>query len=130
MASDATTAEAPMTRRDLEAKIVALAWKDDEFRKKFLADPKAQFEEKLGTKLPASLRITAHEENENSLHFVIPTKPLEKPIEELSDEDLEKIAGGTLPSLIAVSIVGTAAMTALLAVGTVMSVRDGARDWK
>ena len=101
-----------MTRRDLEAKIVALAWKDDEFRKKFLADPKAQFEEKLGTKLPASLRITAHQEDENSLHFVIPTKPLEKPIEELSDEDLEKIAGGTLPALLAVSIVGTAAQLA------------------
>ena len=37
--------------------------------------------------------MTVHEENENSLHFVIPTKP--KTAAELSDEDLEKVAGGT-----------------------------------
>ena len=84
---------APLTRRDLEAKIVALAWQDEDFRRKFVADPKAQFEERLGTKLPASLKMTAHEENENSLHFVIPAKP--KTTAELSDEDLEKVAGGT-----------------------------------
>jgi hypothetical protein len=34
------------------SRAVALAWKDDEFRAKFLADPKAQFEEKLGTSCP------------------------------------------------------------------------------
>ncbi len=111
MTSDVTAAEAPMTRKDLEAKIVALAWKDDEFRKKFLADPKAQFEEKLGTKLPASLKMTAHEENENSLHFVIPTKP--KAVEELSDEDLEKIAGGTAAVIAAFAIVVLSALCVL-----------------
>jgi hypothetical protein len=87
-------AGAPMRRKDLEAKIVALAWKDDEFRAKFLADPKAQFEEKLGTKLPGSLVMTAHAENQNHLHFVIPAKPTAD-LDELSDDDLEKVAGGT-----------------------------------
>ena len=123
MASDATTADVPMTRKDLEAKIVALAWKDDDFRKKFLADPKAQFEEKLGTKLPASLRITAHEENENSLHFVIPTKP--KALEELSDEDLEKIAGGTVPV-----VVGSAILVAAAALFVAGRIRDNPDPWK
>jgi hypothetical protein len=86
-------AAAPLTRRDIEAKIVALAWQDDDFRRKFVADPKGQFEERLGTNLPASLKMTVHEEGENSLHFVIPAKP--KTSAELSDEDLEKVAGGT-----------------------------------
>jgi Nitrile hydratase, alpha chain len=86
-------ATAPLTRRDIEAKIVALAWQDDDFRRKFVADPKGQFEQRLGTKLPASLKMTVHEENENNLHFVIPTKP--KSAAELSDEELEKVAGGT-----------------------------------
>jgi len=86
-------AAAPLTRREIEAKIVALAWQDDDFRRKFVADPKGQFEQRLGTKLPASLKMTAHEENENSLHFVIPVKP--KSAAELSDEELEKVAGGT-----------------------------------
>jgi hypothetical protein len=93
MTDNASTA-APLTRRDVEAKIVALAWKDDDFRRKFVADPKAQFEEKLGTKLPPSLNITAHQEDENSLYFVIPAKPKAN-LDELSDEELEKVAGGT-----------------------------------
>src|SRR5262245_36037096 len=91
--TDNTKAAAPLTRRDIEAKIVALAWQDDDFRRKFVADPKGQFEERLGTKLPASLKMTVHQENENSLHFVIPTKP--KAAAELSDAELEKVAGGT-----------------------------------
>ena len=88
-----TGAAAPMTRRDIEAKIVALAWQDDDFRRKFVADPKGQFEERLGAKLPASLKMAVHEEDANSLHFVIPMRPAA--ISELSDEELEKVAGGT-----------------------------------
>jgi hypothetical protein len=38
--------------------------------------------------------MTVHEESENSLHFVIPMKPKSN-LGELSDEDLERIAGGT-----------------------------------
>jgi hypothetical protein len=93
---------APLTRKDIEAKIVALAWQDDDFRRKFVADPKGQFEARLGTKLPQSLRMTAHEENENSLHFVIPMKP--QATAELSDEELEKVAGGISPTVIIFTI--------------------------
>ena len=92
MASD-NAAAAPLSRRELEEKIVARAWTDDEFRRKFVADPKGQFEEHLGTKLPETLTITVHEEGPDSLHFVIPQKPKGN-LEELSDEDLEKVAGG------------------------------------
>jgi hypothetical protein len=80
-------------RRAIEEKIVALAWKDDGFRKAFLADPKKQFEERLGVRLPAELKMTAWQEDENSLHFVIPAAPKIN-LSELSDEDLEKVAGG------------------------------------
>jgi len=83
----------PLTRQDIEAKIVAQAWQDEDFRRKFLADPKGQFEEKLGIRLPANLKITAHQEDENQLHFVIPVSPPAN-LDELSDEDLERVAGG------------------------------------
>ena len=43
------------------------AWTDEEFRRKFLADPKAQFEEHLGTKLPDNLVMTAYQEDANHL---------------------------------------------------------------
>ncbi|HEX5454143.1 MAG TPA: NHLP leader peptide family RiPP precursor [Stellaceae bacterium] len=86
----------PFTRQDIEAKIVAHAWQDEEFRRKFLADPKGQFEEKLGVKLPVNLKITAHQEDENHLHFVIPVKRSAN-VDELSDQDLENVAGGVEP---------------------------------
>ena len=92
MASDNAGA-APISRRELEEKIVARAWTDEEFRRKFVVDPKGQFESHLGTKLPEALTITVHEETPDSLHFVIPDKPKGK-LDELSDEDLEKVAGG------------------------------------
>jgi len=90
-----TQAAAPMTRRDLETKIIVKAWEDEAFRTRFLAEPKAMFEERLGVKLPETLTITAHAEDAEHLHFVIPAKP-DIDFDELSDEDLEKIAGGTL----------------------------------
>ena len=83
----------PLSRRQIEDKIVARAWTDDDFREKFLADPKEQFEEHLGTKLPDALVMTAYAEDANHLHFVIPAKP-KIDLDELSDEDLEKVAGG------------------------------------
>src|SRR5690349_1942523 len=111
MATDNAGA-APMSRREMEEKIVARAWTDDEFRRKFVADPKGQFEQHLGTKLPESLTITVHEEAPDNLHFVIPAKPPGN-LSELSDEDLEKVAGGldvvtTAFSLLAVSAVSAA----------------------
>src|SRR5262249_33240465 len=119
--TDNTSAAAPLTRKDVEAKIVALAWKDDDFRQKFLADPKGQFEEKLGSKLPASLKMTAHAEDENSLHFVIPMKP--RAMSELSDEELEEVAGGTDVAVTAVVVtvvvsgVGSAAIASVASGG-------------
>jgi|SRR5579871_1381956 len=92
--NDNASAAEPLTRSDIEAKIVALAWRDDEFRRRFIADPKGQFEERIGQKLPSSLAISVHEENENDLHFVIPVKPRPN-TGELSDDDLERVTGGT-----------------------------------
>jgi len=108
--TDNPSTATPMTRKDVEAKIVALAWQNDDFRRKFVADPKGQFEERLGAKMPADLKIKVHEENENSLHFVIPMRP--KPTaSELSDEDLERIAGGTSPTVFLSITIASQAIT-------------------
>jgi hypothetical protein len=90
---DTKNGQAAVTRRDIEAKIVALAWQDDAFRRKFIADPKGQFEDRLGIKLPATLKTAVPEETDNSLHFVIPAKPKAN-LSELSEEEPEKVAGG------------------------------------
>jgi hypothetical protein len=119
MMQAAPAGEPPLTRRDIEAKIVALAWQDDEFRRKFVADPKGQFEERLGTRLPASLKMTVHEEDETSLHFVIPLKPRAN-LDELSDEDLETVAGG-----LDIITTATVLITAFIVGGAVGSVTAG-----
>lgn len=107
-----SSAAAPVSRRELEEKIIARAWRDEAFRQKFLADPKGQFEAELGTKLPESLTITAHEEGPDSVHFVIPLKPAAS-LEELSDEDLEKVAGG-VDVIVSITILATLAGTSTI----------------
>ena len=99
----------PLSRRDLQEKIIARAWTDDDFRRKFAADPKGQFEEHLGTRLPEGLVMTVHEETPNSLHFVIPMKPSGEAAE-LSDEDLEKVAGGIDVTMMLTLIASVAAV--------------------
>ena len=84
--------EQQISRRDLEALIVQRAWKDDAFRSEFLDDPKATIEKYSGQKIPAEYKVVALAEDDKTIHFVIPAKPANT--DELSDEDLEKVAGG------------------------------------
>jgi hypothetical protein len=78
-----------MTFKEVEQAIVAQTLKSDEFRKEFMADPRGSIEKYSGQTLPADVSVHAHENNDKELHFVIPAKP-----DELTDEDLEKVAGG------------------------------------
>jgi hypothetical protein len=113
----AGTEDEPLSRRQIEEKIVALAWKDEGFRKAFLADPKAAFEQRLGIALPAGVKMAAHAEDENHLYFVLPARPQSA---ELSDEDLEKIAGGFDLVFGATVLMATAAVgSAIAGVNTV-----------
>ena len=84
--------EPQISRRDLEALIVQRAWKDDAFRTEFLDDPKATIEKYSGQKIPDQFKVIALAEDDKTIHFVIPAKPATS--DELSDEDLEKVAGG------------------------------------
>ena len=77
----------------MESLIIAHAWKDPVFKKEFLANPKATIEKYSGQKLPDNVKIVANEENANTMYFTIPQAPAN--MNELSDEDLEKVAGGT-----------------------------------
>ena len=109
-----------LTRRDVEAMIVQRAWTHPEFREEFLADPKAVIEKYSGQKLPAEINVVALAEDDKTIHFVIPPKPANA--DQLSDEDLEKVAGGI--DAITLAVVGGIALAAALGLGIASTEKD------
>jgi hypothetical protein len=96
------------TRRDLETALIEKCWKDPEFKKQVISDPKGMLERHTGQKLPTQIKIFIHEEDANTLHFSIPTAPSN--LSELSDDELEKVAGGTDVIVTVATITVTAAI--------------------
>ena len=76
------------TYAELRADVLEMAMKDQDFRARLLADPKAAVQEATGLALPDSVTIHVHEESESVGHLVLP------PSSSLADEDLEQIAAG------------------------------------
>jgi hypothetical protein len=83
-----------LTRHDLEAKIVKRCWEDEAFRKEFTADPAGAFVKYLEVPRESLPQIVVHEEGAGSWHIVLPAKPGHA--SELSEADLEKVAGGSI----------------------------------
>lgn len=76
---------------DAQEKIVAKALKDAAFRAALLKDANAAVEKELGVKLPAGLKIKVVEDTATTVHLALPAAAKKG---ELSDADLEKVAGG------------------------------------
>ncbi len=110
-------------RNQLRTALIEKCWKDPEFKAQVIADPKGMYEKATGRKLPGNIKIFIHEENPDTLHFSIPPGPEHST--ELSDEELERVAGGTeviVAFLVTVGVsIGSAAyagaVTAAVAVG-------------
>jgi Nitrile hydratase, alpha chain len=71
------------------SQLIAKCWSDEDFKRKLLADPAATLTAE-GAEFPAGLSVKAVEDTDKLVHFVIPPKPTE-----LSDEDLDQVAGGS-----------------------------------
>jgi hypothetical protein len=96
-----------LTRHDLEAKIIKRCWKDEAFCKEFTSDPAGVFTKYLDVPAGHLAKITVSQEEPGTWHIVLPSKPADA--SELSDTDLEKIAGGTAAII---TLVGSAAVSA------------------
>lgn len=83
--------EAASPRREMEARIIARAWKDEAFAQELRSNPKAAIEKEVG-KLPDAIQIQVVEESPTNLYLVLPAKPSSKM--ELSDAELDSVAGG------------------------------------
>ena len=91
--SDQNTPKLP-TWQEFHNELIVKALKDENFRKELIADPKTVVEMEMGKykegmKLPATLEIKVIEQPANALYLVLPTMT-----DELSDEELDSVAGG------------------------------------
>jgi hypothetical protein len=81
-------------RAEMERRLVQRSIEEESFRQRLLEDPKGAVEQELGTRLPEEVRVVAVEETADTIYLVLPsTSPLGEG-GELSDRELEAVAGG------------------------------------
>jgi Nitrile hydratase, alpha chain len=79
----------------MERKLVQRGLEDENFRQRLIEDPRGAIEEELGTRLPEELQVVAVEETADTIYLVLPPgRSGDIQAEELSDRDLEGVAGG------------------------------------
>ena len=85
--------QAPM---DIEQLIVNKAAEDEAFKQQLLSNPKTAITKELNVDLPADLQIEVVQQTPQKLYLVLPleVKLEEEAGEELSEEELEAVAGG------------------------------------
>lgn len=86
-------------RRDLESQVIVKAWKDPGFLKELRTHPEAALERALGIELPSGVKVHVHQEDEKSLHLVLPQGP-GAPAERISEADLQRTAGVRVPGTV------------------------------
>jgi hypothetical protein len=84
-----------VSRKDVREALVRTALKDEFFRESLVANPKLVVERALGTKLPEDMEVVVVQETDEKMFIVL---PMQLPFEtgDLSDAELEQIAGGFL----------------------------------
>ena len=71
------------------AKIIAKAWRDPAFKAELIANPAAALKAE-GIDVPNGMALTVLENTDKQFHLVLPPVPTD----ELSEDDLEAVAGG------------------------------------
>ena len=89
-----TEAPAGGGRAEIERTLVQRSMEDVDFRQRLLEDPKGTVEQELGTQLPEDVQVRAVEETPDTIYLVLPDKSPLGQGGELSDQELEALAGG------------------------------------
>jgi hypothetical protein len=89
--TDATTGG---DRGAMEQRIIRRSLEDDVFRQRLLENPKAAIEEEASIQLPEGIEIRSVEETPDTVYIVLPGRPADVRAGELSDRELESVAGG------------------------------------
>ncbi len=83
------------SRKEMEAEMIAKAWKDEGYKKELLSNPKKVIGREFRITFPEQTNVQVLEENPSTLYFVLPMRP-DLSAAELSEEQLEVVAGGGL----------------------------------
>ena len=81
-------------RTEVDRRLVQRSLEDEDFRQRLLDDPKGTMEQELGSRLPESIEVRALEESAQTIYLVLPVRSADLQTGELSDEELEEVAGG------------------------------------
>lgn len=79
------------TRAQVDAMVADKLASDPGFRDVLLADPRAAISALVGLTLPEAVNVEVHEESLTTIHLVLPAV---SKAGEISEDDLELVAGG------------------------------------
>ena len=81
-----------MIQGTVQELVIARAVKDGAFRQELLSNPRAVLAQEYHVTIPEHIAVRVLEDAPNTLSLVLPAK--EEAMQELSDADLEAVAGG------------------------------------
>lgn len=95
-----------LTRGEIQDLLMKFSKGNPTYREALLKNPKAVVEGQMGGKLPAGIDVRAVEETPNTIYVIVPY--VAKAGDELSDNDLEAVAGGKALGAIGSALGGVA----------------------
>ena len=82
------------SRAERVRRLIQRSTEDESFRQRLLDDPKGTVEQELGDRLPEGVEVRAVEESAQTIYLVLPSASTVGEGSELSDRELEAVAGG------------------------------------
>jgi Nitrile hydratase, alpha chain len=82
-------------RTEIERRMIQRSLQDEDFRQRLLDDPRGTLEQELGSGLPEGVEVRVVEESAQIIYLVLPRASAVGEGGELSDQELEAVAGGS-----------------------------------
>ncbi|KYC40662.1 hypothetical protein WA1_23750 [Scytonema hofmannii PCC 7110] len=78
----------------LEERIIAKAMNDEAYKQQLMSNPRLIIEQELGRSWPQEVEIEVVQQTKKKVYLVLPPNTDELPNQELSEQQLEAVAGG------------------------------------